>query len=1633
MPRTLAAAASVAPQVSSSTLVWEPLGPTAVQTSDFGLVTGRISSVAIDPSDATGNTVYVGTTGGGLWSSQNAAASASEVAFHPLTDSVGPLFNGVFASSVTIGAVSVQPGGTGVVLAGTGDTNDALDSYNGAGILRSTDNGTTWNLVQAASGGLYEFFGEGFSGFAWSTTNSQLVVAAVGEAYLGTLEDAPLQGASYQGLYYSADAGATWSAATVTDPNGVVLQDNGSGFATPTGTSVTSVVWNPVRHLFIAAIRFHGYYQSSDGVSWTRMTSQPGTGLTTANCPNSIGTEGSINCPIYRGTLAVNPVTGDTFAWTVDDNNQDQGIWQDRCGLTSGACSSSTAAFSTQVNTAALETNQPLLGAATINNGDYNLALAAVPSGQDTLLMAGANDLWKCSLAAGCVWRNTTNATTCRSAGVAAYQHAIGWNAANPLLVFAGNDSGLWRSSDDIGETGSVCSSSDSSHFNNLNGALGSLAETISMASIVSSPYTALVGLGVNGAAGVKSTDQVVQDWPQVLDGEGGPVAIDPSNASNWYVNNSAGVSIHRCSQTGACSASDFGATAVVTSADVGGDGVTMVDPAPFIVDPLDSGQLIVGTCRVWRGPVDGSAWSSANLLSGFLDNVSAASYCDGNALINTVAAVALPGGSELIYVGMRGALDGGAQLAGHVLSATYTPGGATPSWQDLSLNTVSNDNQLFNPDGMDISSIYIDPHDATGNTIYVTVQGVRSLSTKVRTVYMSQDGGAHWQYISLGLPSAAADSIVVDPADASTLYLATDAGVYATRSLATCVQASVACWTAYGTGLPPAPVTVLRAAPASVTPSVLVAGTYGRGVWQIPLLTAGTQLTTATAAPASIDFGLEPYGTPSSAQTVTVTNTGAIALGVTSITASGDFTETDDCQTEQIGAGASCTIQVVFTPSQAGARSGQLTIASNVASGSLTVALSGTGGSPGAVSLYPTQLNFGSVQIGTTSSELSITVQNLGAAATSISNISVAAPFAIASNACGTQLAGDTSCQLTIVFSPTQATTSAGTLTLTDSTGTQTATLAGTGVAAPSDTLSPTTLTFPSTAVGQASTTQTVTLTNSGGESLSSISYAVSGPFTVSSSCSAQLAAGASCAFTVGFAPTAVGAATGTLTVKDVLRSQSVALSGTGLQAAAISVSPSALTFATQAVGVASAPLALTVTNSGGAPMGSPGFAWTGAAASSFSVGSTTCTGTLAAGASCTAQVLFTPTIAGSNVASLNVSSPTAGVQAVAVAVSGTGTASSGINVSPAQMSFTVAVLGQTSAAQVATISNTSSVAATGLTVSTAAPFGLAANTCGASLAAGASCSANVVFTPTANGSVTGALAITTANMNGATVQLSGAGGAAGSVSFSPSSLVFGTVALGASSTAQAVTITNTSLVALSNFSLSVSSGFQLSSSTCTTSLVVGASCTAQVAFAPTSAGAASGNLTVSSSALSAASQASLSGTGFDFNVLVGSATQTVASGQTAGFSMTLTPLGGASGTFTYQCGTLPAHAACSFSPQGLSVAGGNSGTVLLSVSTGTATAAAQPRSSVWHRSLALAGLLLLPLAWRRRRGGWLLAALLALFAASATGCVASGGGSGGGGGGSGSTTPAGTYTIQVTVSASGLTHTGNFTLVVD
>ena len=1270
------AAVRLRPRVTGLSANWTAVGPAQIASLSYGLVTGRVTSVAIDPADTSGNTVYLGTTGGGVWKSTNAAGAVGSVSFVPLTDTL-PVFSGnagtSAVASLSIGAVSVQPGVAlgAALLAGTGDPNDATDSYYGSGILRSVDGGNTWTLAQGSRDGVagnHSFAGLGTAGFAWSTTTSGLVVAAMSQAVEGVIVNAGDATNSVMGLYYSADAGVTWKMATVMDGAQIVQTPLPSG-ANAGGNAATAVVWNAVRQRFYAAVRFHGVYQSTDGTTWTRLATQPGTGLGLTACPTNPGGTGSPTCPFFRGSLAVQPSTGDLFALSVDGGNLDQGLWQDVCGGSGGSCASSNVAWATQIASGVLETGS---GSTAIAQGDYDLTLAAgAQDAGNTLLLVGTVDLYRCGFAngsgAGCRLRNTTNALNgCGApAGVAPSQHAL---AVSGALVYVGNDGGVWRSTDGVAETGAVCSAADAGHFQNLNGGLGSLAETIGLAAHPTDAGTLAIGVGANGAALSASGA-----WAQVAAGEGGAVAIDQTTPANVYVSTGPGVSLAYCGKGTACAAADLAGVGTVGEAQVSND-VALVD-APLLLDPALQSDLLVGTCRVWRGPAaSGTGWSSGNTLSAAFEGARGGACTASNSLVRSLGAggpvsastAAVNAGSTVVYAGMAGSLDGGGTVAGHVFGtlAGGTDGGTT-IWTDLAGTNVTNDTAdagVFNPGGFDVSSVVVDPHDATGKTVYATVMGFAGNGFNAPHVYRSVDGGSHWLNISGNLPNAPANALVVDPNDANTVYVAMDTGVYVTAAVGTCAGGN--CWSGLGAGLPNAPVVALVASAGVATGDgrigELRAGTYGRGVWGIPLLTAYTPAAPGmTVTPLSLTFGSQPVGTVSGAQTVTVTDSGNTVVTASSVVATGDFTATNTCSAA-LSPGGTCSVTVKFLPTATGARTGLLTVYGNVPGGQATVVLNGTAVAAAAIVLNPVAATFSTTNIGTMSAVVNVTISNIGGTTVGLQSVAItgaqAADFRISANTCGTSLPTQTGCTVSVVFQPTVSGARTATLTVTDDVGVQTASLSGTGTSPATDGLAPLSLVFGGTVLNTASAGQDVTLTNTGDVALTLISATVtSGDFTAVNHCGNSLNGHSGCTITVAYVPKSVGAGTGVLTVADQFRSQTVALSGTGLAPAGVSLSPFAgITFGVTGVGLVSGSQPVVLTNNGGVVLGISGMTLTG---TSFQVvaGSNTCGASLASGGSCGLSVAFAPVAGGAQVGSLSFAD-TAGNSPQTLSLTGTG-----------------------------------------------------------------------------------------------------------------------------------------------------------------------------------------------------------------------------------------------------------------------------------------------------------------------------------------------------------------------------------------
>jgi hypothetical protein len=828
------APASFAP-ASFSSGSWIPLGPmplasdaTGNGTQDYHQVSGRATAIAIDPADPSGNTVYIGGAQSGVWKSANAATSAANnVAWAPITDD---------QATLSIGAIAIQPGNTNpaqsVILAATGEADNSGDSYFGLGILRSADAGNTWALISTANAGALSFSGLGGTRMAFSTASAQVntVVSAMATTSEG-LRDGAVTAGTTRGLYTSLDAGQSWNYNALPDPGGAATD----------ATSATSVVYNASAAQFFAAVRYHGFYSSPDGVKWTRLSAQPGgAALGTTACPPQ-STSNNYACPIYRGEITVVPGRNEIYTWFIsfssNGNTVDGGMWQSLNGGTSWATISDSGV-----------TNCGDFDGCGVQQGSYNLELLAVPNGSGTDLYAGAINLYKCQITSqnpactGTSFLNLTHVYGCDPIGALAHvhpdQHALaytipgsGSDSGNALMYFA-NDGGIYRALDGfLGLSTGSCSGTNL--FDDLNQNLGSMTQFISFSQHPTDQNTLLGGTQDNGspANGQATTNP---SWGNVLGGDGGYNAIDPNTPQNFYASNPdvppGGLGIQLCGNGVNCN--DSGFDFVVTSGTLAGDDGAFY--FPYILDPASSSAMLVGTCRVWRGPRTGGTF---NVLSPNFDTLGPGT-CTGQE-VNQVRGLAAGGqpdsiGSSVIYVTTSGLGPVNGVLStptgGRVWLTRYASGGV-PTFNDVTDNGPQGN---INPNQFPISSVALDATDATGQTAYVTVMG---FTGSAGHVWRTTDAGTTWIDYTGNLPDSPANAIVVSP-EMAQVFVATDVGVFAAST------SLPPTWTELG----PDPTTDQPGALPNVAVTaigifnsggqeLLRASTYGRGIWQFNLV----------------------------------------------------------------------------------------------------------------------------------------------------------------------------------------------------------------------------------------------------------------------------------------------------------------------------------------------------------------------------------------------------------------------------------------------------------------------------------------------------------------------------------------------------------------------------------------------------------------------------------------------------------------------------------------------------------------------------------------------------------------------------------------------------------------------------
>ncbi|HTF44910.1 MAG TPA: choice-of-anchor D domain-containing protein, partial [Terriglobales bacterium] len=579
--------------------------------------------------------------------------------------------------------------------------------------------------------------------------------------------------------------------------------------------------------------------------------------------------------------------------------------------------------------------------------------------------------------------------------------------------------------------------------------------------------------------------------------------------------------------------------------------------------------------------------------------------------------------------------------------------------------------------------------------------------------------------------------------------------------------------------------------------------------------------------------------------------------------------------------------------------------------------------------------MNFGTVVLGDYT-EVSNTLANSSNGNITISQATVTgAGFAITGPTFPLTLAPGQQATLSATFTPAAAGQSTGTIVLANNgpDPAVTVNLSATAVTPGTLAASPSSVSFGNVMVGKTQA-NVETFTNAGGTNLTVTRAAPSqSAFQVSGLILPLiLKPGQSSTFTITFAPTTAGAASGGIVIAtksagwahnrrgEYHRASQISGAGLELQAATsgsadegltisvtgMAVTPSQLT-ATASINFSSTPIGKsqglpdTLTNTGGTSVTVSQVTPTGPG---FSITGLSLPFTIPAGQSTSFTVVFSPQSAGSASGNIAISS-NASNATVNTALAGTSAAAGLLTASPSSVSFGSVQTGKSqTASETLTNSGGSSVTITQASA-TGSGFSLSGISLPLTLAAGQSTSFSLAFSPQTSGAASGSLAmVSNASNSSLAVGLSGTGVTAGSLTASPSTVNFGSVQTGKTQSASE-TLTNSggSSVTITQ-AAATGSGFSVSGITLPLTLAAGQSTSLNVAFAPQASGAVTGGLSITSNASNASLAVGLSGTGVTAGALSASPSSVsfgnIQTGKNQAVSETLTNSGGSSVTIT-------------------------------------------------------------------------------------------------------------------------------------
>jgi photosystem II stability/assembly factor-like uncharacterized protein len=884
---------------------WNQIGPAPLSIDaeqnyqGAGPDSGEVTEIAIDPRGTTDQVMYISTNNGGIWKTTDGGNT-----WFPMTDSL---------ASLSGGAVALDFGNPSIVYFGTGN-NFSNGFDNPIGIYKSTNQGGAWTLVPGSP-----------------TLAGNNIIRMVSPAAN------VLVVATTAGLFRSSDGGNSFTN---------IIPPGATATSYITDLKLDTTASNTV----IAAVYGLGIFISSDGGQtfganlWTTSNNSP---LESPNDPTKIG-----YIAFGQSTAPNDHVIYATVQNTQPSPSRFLGMWR------------STDYGATWQNIPAAggaESSPPTSGPGDQDGNagsgcqcGYDQTVGVDPLNADRVYI-GFQELWLST-------NGTTTNTLVTFSSPAITLNQVHWD--HHALVFspATHVSGPPPTTPlYVGQDGGIATSSDGgSTWTNINGP----TNTGGVGAIATNLFRG-IDIGRNSGANNAFTYGGTQDtgtiemrppflaanWHLGIDGDGGPVAVDPGNP-DIAIGNDDGTSIRT---------TDGGATWTFGIPSLPGSiGAVAFDP--IATDKIAyASSFNSPDTTLFQSTDEGATWTAMHLVP-------------NDKGIDAIAGT--PADGNTVWLGLN---DGTLTFTTNALL------GVTATWNNVTIPGA--------PAGVGVSAVAIDP--TTPNIIvvtYPTFTGINPDLLPTKHVFRSTDSGNTWTDISgtagggiQNLPDIPVNSVTIDPnTNPHTIIIGTDAGVFQTADDGNS-------WQVLGLGLPTVQVTSVQLDPNAL-PELLRIGTYGRSAFEldppsVPLVQVNSNFSFGTVC------GNGPF-----TEKLQIFNVGEGDLSISSIariSGSNNFTLSPSSAPVTVPEGSEIDYNIVYTPTQPNVtETATFQINSNDPfQPALQVTYTATSGAPAVGTVIAQSGNYGNVCLNSFK-DLALTVTNSGTCDLQITNVASSNPL---------------------------------------------------------------------------------------------------------------------------------------------------------------------------------------------------------------------------------------------------------------------------------------------------------------------------------------------------------------------------------------------------------------------------------------------------------------------------------------------------------------------------------------------------------------------------------------------------------------------------------------------------------------